>query len=78
MYDFDTCPDCIDHGICPRCGKQAWDHDGNDDGESPCPHCQWDPKNPDSCPPEPECGCWMDDIPFWENYGWDDGGGVVR
>jgi len=61
MEDCDPCPDCIEKGLCPRCGQKVWD--GIDDWENNepvmCPLCGWDESEPDSMPPEPECYCWV-------------------
>ena len=38
MEDMNPCPDCIEQGLCPRCGKE-FDQDSE---EATCPHCGWD------------------------------------
>ena len=35
---FDTCPECVDKGKCPRCSTE---NALNEDGEGPCPNCGW-------------------------------------
>lgn len=39
MQDFDPCLDCIEQGLCPRCGKA---HDFTEGNPLVCPHCEWD------------------------------------
>lgn len=65
--DFESCGDCIDKGICPRCGQQAWsDEDLFNNDVLVCPHCGWKDGNLDSGCPEGfdgmcDCGL-LDDI----------------
>ena len=59
MIDCDPCPDCLERGICPRCGEEAWGDDDFDGEPVTCPHCGWQEDNPDCLPPEPECYCWQ-------------------
>ena len=69
MEDCDPCPDCVEKGICPRCGEQVWTEEAWDDTEPVvCPLCGWDETKPDSLPPEGECYCWVE----WERKAWAD------
>ncbi len=34
----DSCPDCMESGMCPRCGEHTFAHEE----ESPCSSCGWD------------------------------------
>lgn len=52
--EFDICPDCIEEGICPRCGKQTM-ADQDSDAEH-CTACGW--TWGESLPEPPECSCW--------------------
>lgn len=61
MQGFDPCPDCIEEGVCPRCGEvvfseEAWDAAG----EVTCPDCGWNSETPAACPEQPECLCWIE------------------
>lgn len=56
MADFDTCPDCYDKGLCPRClAPRTDDHD-----DAHCQACSWDEWT-DGCPEPAECCCWTFD-----------------
>lgn len=66
MDDFDTCPDCIDKGLCPRCGESL------STGASMvaildappllrCPACKWTDEETPGCPEPAECLCWVQD-----------------
>jgi hypothetical protein len=48
MDDFDPCTQCVDEGICPRCGKKVWNVDEDEIGV--CSNCGWDAMNPDAMP----------------------------
>src|SRR5258706_16046271 len=40
--ECDPCEHCTARGTCPRCGKQAWTVNEDDEvPETPCPHCHW-------------------------------------
>lgn len=52
MYDFDVCPACVEEGICPRCGEQSLDEEGN-----VCSSCGWT-SDDEGLPPMHECFCW--------------------
>ncbi len=54
----DPCPDCLERGICPRCGQQVWDSNDFTGDPVACPECGWREESPDCLPPEPECRCW--------------------
>lgn len=42
MWYSDSCPKCLERGLCPRCGAELVD------GEwSICPSCGWDEKEAD-------------------------------
>ena len=58
MEDFDACPDCLEKGVCPRCGQEVWTADDWDGNPVTCPLCGWDEASPDGMPPEAECWCW--------------------
>lgn len=48
--DYDTCPACIDKGLCPRCGAAFPEE--NEDCDV-CPTCGWDASSvTDPMPPE--------------------------
>lgn len=58
MHDCDPCPDCVERGICPRCGQPGLtDEERGDDstGEGPCKQCGWN--HDDALPELPECWC---------------------
>ena len=58
LEDYDPCPDCVEKGICPRCGEQVWTAESWDSGDPViCPRCGWEEAKPDSMPPEAECYC---------------------
>ena len=62
MTDADPCPDCIEKGKCPRCGKVVFSIEDWDDGEPViCPECGWNEEKPDIAPEQPECWCWEQD-----------------
>jgi hypothetical protein len=69
MHDFDTCPDCIDKGLCPRCGKELTigpnvrAHPGLESITTLCPACRWQDNETLGCPEPPECFCWIADDP---------------
>jgi hypothetical protein len=63
MTEFDPCPECLEQGVCPRCGKEVWDED-DWDGLVICPECGWDESKPDTVPDKPECDCWIQDPAF--------------
>lgn len=55
--EFDVCPDCVEKGICPICGKEAFDEDGTE-----CSECGWDWDGKINGLPEPPgCGCFFND-----------------
>lgn len=57
MDDFDTCPDCSDRDLCPRCGVSL-----PHDFVASCKACGWTTDTPGR--PEPaECTCWTFDEP---------------
>ena len=65
MEDCDPCPDCVERGICPRCGEQVWDDDSWDMFPSTplvCGLCGWNEHKSNGLPPEGECCCWAE----WE------------
>jgi hypothetical protein len=41
MVEFDECPDCIEQGKCPRCGKIDYWHSWMEDDPMICPNCEW-------------------------------------
>jgi hypothetical protein len=45
----DPCPECVERGLCPRCGASGLPEDG------PCAACGWN--HDDGRPPQPECWC---------------------
>ena len=54
--EVDICPDCLEQGICPRCGEHSM-VDQDSDAEH-CTSCGW--VNGDSGLPEPpECYCFF-------------------
>ena len=59
----DPCPQCVEKGICPRCGKFLIFDPDNDEREI-CVFCKWDEKNGDPRPPDFEgpCECEMTEI----------------
>lgn len=42
MEDADPCPDCIEQGLCPRCGRKCSFEPAGDNDTLSCPHCEWD------------------------------------
>lgn len=63
MPDVEPCPDCVDNGRCPRCGKQLLSADQLDTGVGPesCPDCGWHWSGRDGTggiSEPPECTCW--------------------
>jgi len=54
MTDFDTCPTCVDQGICPRCGTK----DTIDEDCTRCSACGFTFTFEEAAPPQPECYCW--------------------
>lgn len=50
-----TCSDCVEKGICPRCGKPTL----NEDCDS-CTSCDWGygEAGSEGLPEQPECWCW--------------------
>jgi len=58
MTDFDPCPDCMEHGKCPRCGNIVWTDDDFDGDPVTCHVCGWNEESPDAAPEPPECECW--------------------
>lgn len=55
MEFAEACSDCVEKGICPRCGKQVWDDDV--DWPQPCPECGWVEDETEVAPSIPECYC---------------------
>jgi len=51
MIDMDPCPDCLEKGVCPRCGGA-----GMEELEQPCPTCGWDE---DEGLPSNDCICFF-------------------
>jgi hypothetical protein len=49
----DICPDCIEKGICPRCGFTG---SLNEEGTECC-DCGWTSETTDPMPDEPACSC---------------------
>ena len=43
MWVPDVCSDCVEKGLCPRCGKEM--KETNDTGFYRCPYCGWDETN---------------------------------
>ena len=61
LMEFDEpCEHCLEHGICPRCGKLAWPDDAFEQETLICPHCGWneDKAAEMAAPVEPECFCY--------------------
>ena len=56
---FTLCPDCMEIGMCPRCGRQARGPDDEDDVEQVCPFCKYKLEDMEGIPEEPECTCDM-------------------
>jgi len=56
MQMAESCPDCTEKGICPRCGKTSL----NEECDS-CTNCAWMYKTIDVCPESHECYCWEED-----------------
>lgn len=52
LEDAEPCPDCVEKGVCARCGKDGLGLES----EGPCLYCNWDYDN--GLPTEPECWCW--------------------
>lgn len=69
IVEFDTCPDCIDKGLCPRCGQEliigpdVRAHPGLESITTLCPACRWRDDDTLGCPEPPECYCWAMDEP---------------
>ena len=66
MTDYDPCPDCIEHGKCPRCANEVWtEEDWDDGGPVTCPECGWKEDEPEiyAAPERPECFCWEEHLP---------------
>ena len=64
MIDFEPCAECVEKGICPRCGKlnDRWLTDLEQVGEvDKCDHCGLDIEDPDGLPEPPECFCGIDE-----------------
>ena len=62
--DFDTCPDCVDQNVCPRCGatdQLAAEADFKPEDDK-CNACGWTPKD-SGVAEQPECLCWIADEP---------------
>lgn len=59
LEDWDVCTECLEKGLCPRCGG-AFEQLSEDDA---CPHCGWkeDP-DADPLPPQYECYCWEESL----------------
>lgn len=51
----DPCPECVEKGICPRCGNMAWPDD-DVEWPQPCKFCNWEEGVP-GVPPEERCRC---------------------
>lgn len=70
--DFLACPDCLERGICPRCGAADANPDAPLDGKPICQVCGW--SYDDSLPFVAECYCVdpdeldplgdLEDLPF--------------
>ena len=58
MFDYDPCPECVEKGICPRCGNQVWTEDDFGSDLVTCSACGWKEEDPDAAPEQPECWCW--------------------
>lgn len=65
----DACPNCIEQGCCPRCGKQAWL--ATVDFDRTCPFCDWNDLSAMfgdaeqtglAMPAEMECACYEREI----------------
>ena len=65
MYDYEPCGDCLEKGICPRCGKESKRmkkamEEGTDDFT--CEHCGWsEEEKTEGMPEEPECWCYYNE-----------------
>lgn len=55
--DFDDCPNCMEKGICPRCGGSIATEEDPDDIKEQCGHCGWDGQHVDDGHPGLP-GCW--------------------
>lgn len=61
MLDYEPCPECIEKGICPRCGAK-FDGDPECDDFDVCDECGFSAETPDDAPEEPECLCGVIDV----------------
>lgn len=43
ILEFDTCPSCLEEGVCPRCGETSSliELDVEDGDDIHCPECGW-------------------------------------
>jgi len=58
MTEFDPCPECMEEGICPRCGEKVWDwNEVAEDAQGPCSNCGWTEGEDEGLPEAPECWC---------------------
>ena len=61
--------ECVEEGICPRCGK----HSLNEDGEGPCTRCGWnyDDMLPPSWPyNDAPCPCELKQLTRFDERDW--------
>lgn len=62
---FEQCPQCLEQGICPRCGAAGANPDGWLTDAPVCATCHWDGTNDDAHRPfVPECYCMYGDDPL--------------
>ena len=70
MLDYEPCEDCVEKGICPRCGKVSDNIiTALSDGDcGVCEHCGWsmEETHVDGIPDEPECYCDYYEEEKWE------------
>lgn len=56
--DREPCVDCVEQGLCPRCGGFNPDEEAFCDPEDMCIHCGWKDDGSGGLPDQWECDCW--------------------